>query len=138
MWSKPWQNCVSLVSGFCSSVRKERKIPPLLVARRSRGSEGRLIAAVQHALLGVLIRPTNPNHFRQKLDIFNNGEERICSVLVWYKSGPKKRHQGRSGRLEVVGSQSRRQSAILFELYGNSHVTGALPRFVRGRMTLGD
>lgn len=78
-----------------------------------------------------------PTYFSQKLDIFNS-EERICSVLVWYKSAPKKGHRGSSARVKVVVSQSRRQSAVLFELHGKREVTGLPSRFIPDGMHFGN
>lgn len=56
-------------------------------------------------------------------------------MLGRYKSGPKKRHQEKSARLQVVVLQARRQLAVSFELDENSQVSRVSSRFVPGRMT---
>lgn len=119
------------------SFRKELCTQPLLVPFRRSRPEDRLTTAVRHTLLGAMIRPASPNHFSQNFEFFND-KDQICSEHVCYKSGRRKIHQGRSGRLEVVALQSRRQPATAFELHEISQVFVVLPRFAPGRMASGD
>lgn len=111
--------------------------PPLASTVPHPSSIRRLISAVEQTLLGVLIRPTNPNYFSQKIGIFNNDEQSRL-VLVWYRSGPKMSQHGRSARLQLVLLQIQRQSAALFGFHGNNQITGLLPRFVSDRVPLED
>lgn len=115
-------------------VPQKSRTQPLLVPCCSRRSEGRLIPAVQLTLFGVLIPLASPNRFSQKLELFN-GDEQTCSMLVWYKSGTKRGHQGRCPRLGAVVLQRRRRSAVSFEISGTSQVVEVLPPFVPDWMT---
>lgn len=77
---------------------------------RSRRPEGGLVAAVQQAILAVLVRPVNPSHFSQGLYSFNC-EEQTCSVLVWYQIGPKKATEN---EVKCPTSSRRARSSLLF------------------------
>lgn len=116
---------------FC----KEGRNRPLLVPRRIRCLEDRLIPAVQHTLCSVPIRLANPRHFLQKLHVLNCGEL-IYLVLAGHKSEPKKYRQRISVIHKVVVSQIRKQSALSFELHRNSQLTVVVSPFVAYLMTL--
>lgn len=109
--SKPQQNFLASMDGFCSLFCKERRAQAVSVYEHRRSPDAGLVLSLTSMLFTVLIPYANPNKLPHKIDFFEQ-KEQGRSVPVRYKRVPKKSNQKRLARMKAVASQSRRQPTV--------------------------